>query len=203
MQRPKEDIKKHIQITAQELFLQKGYQKASMREIAEKSGVGLGNIYNYYANKDELFRTIVSPVIAAFEKMLQNHHGNHGEDVMNMCSETYFRETFNEYMSLMKKFHSLLEILLFRAQGSSLEHFRIDYTERSTEIVKVWFADVKSKYPALNTSVSDFFIHLHGVWMFVLFEELIMHHIQLPDMETIISEYIQFEIQGWRYIIKI
>lgn len=28
----------------------------SMREIAELTGVGVGNIYNYFTNKDELFR---------------------------------------------------------------------------------------------------------------------------------------------------
>ena len=38
--------------------------------------------------------------------------------------------------------HRLMKILLFRAQGSSLECFRENYTDRSTELVKVWFTAV-------------------------------------------------------------
>lgn len=37
-------------------FGQKGYSKTSMREIAGAVGVGVGNIYNYFTNKDELFQ---------------------------------------------------------------------------------------------------------------------------------------------------
>ena len=36
---------------ARQQFGQKGYSKASMREIAELAGIGVGNIYNYFTNK--------------------------------------------------------------------------------------------------------------------------------------------------------
>ena len=51
------------------------YSKTSMREVAELAGVGVGNIYNYFTNKDELFREVVRPVLCALEAMLQEHHG--------------------------------------------------------------------------------------------------------------------------------
>ena len=92
---------------------------------------------------------------------------------------------------------------MFRAQGSSLEHFRESYTDRSTGLVKAWFAAMKKKYPDINTAVSDFIIHLHTVWMFTLFEELLMHAVPKQEMESILHDYILFEIQGWRAIIKV
>lgn len=78
MQVLKEDIRGRILTVASQQFGQKGYSKTSIREIAELAGISVGNIYNYFTNKDELFR----------------------------------------------------------AQGSSSEHFRENYTDRSTELVK-------------------------------------------------------------------
>ena len=106
-----------------------------MREIAELSSVGVGNIYNYFTSKDELFREVVRPVLCALEAMLQEHHGIRGEDIMMMRSEKYLKSCIDEYVSLIDKHRSLMEILLFRAQGSSLERFRENYTDRSTELV--------------------------------------------------------------------
>ena len=48
MQRKKDDIGRCVEKEAKKIFLKKGYAKTLMREIAEKSGVGLSNIYNYF-----------------------------------------------------------------------------------------------------------------------------------------------------------
>ena len=203
MQVLKEDIRGRILAVAKLQFGQKGYSKTSMREIAELAGVGVGNIYNYFASKDELFGEVVRPVMHALEAMLQEHHGIRGEDVMRMKSEKYLKACIDEYVSLIDEHRTLLEILLFRAQGSLLEHSRESYTDRSTELGKAWFASMQRKYPEINTTVSDFIIHLHTVWMFTMFEELLMHSVPKQEMEAILHDYILFEIQGWRAIIKI
>jgi len=144
MQVLKEDIRGRILTIARQQFEKKGYSKTSMREIAELSSVGVGNIYNYFTSKDELFREVVRPVLCALEAMLQEHNGIRGEDIMMMRSEKYLKSCIDEYVSLIDKHRSLMEILLFRAQGSSLERFRENYTDRSTELVKAWFAALSS-----------------------------------------------------------
>ena len=183
MQVLKEDIRGRILTIARQQFEKKGYSKTSMREIAELSSVGV--------------------VLCALEAMLQEHHGIRGEDIMMMRSEKYLKSCIDEYVSLIDKHRALMGILLFRAQGSSLERFRENYTDRSTEVVKAWFAAMQQKHPEINTAVSDFIIHLHTVWMFTMFEELLMHSVPRQEMEAILHDYILFEIQGWRAIIRI
>ena len=39
-----------------------------MRTIARLSGVTLSNIYNYFRDKDTLFRAVLQPLLAAFER---------------------------------------------------------------------------------------------------------------------------------------
>ena len=203
MQVLKKDIRGRILAVARQQFERNGYSKTSMREIAVLADVGVGNIYNYFTSKDKLFREVVRPVLHALEAMLQEHHGIRGEDIMMMRSEKYLKSCIDEYVALIDRHRPLMEVLLFHAQGSSLEHFREDYTDRSTELVKAWFASMQQKHPEINTAVSDFIIHLHTVWMFTMFEELLMHSVPRQEMEAILHDYILFEIQGWRAIIKI
>ena len=169
MQTLKSDIRNRILSAAKEQFVQRGYLKTSMREIADAVDVGVGNLYNYFENKDELFCVILRPVSDALERMLQEHHGAKGADIMLICSEEYLKSAVDEYISLINKHGELMKILLFHSQGSSLETFREDYTNRSTEIVKTWFAEMKEKHPEINVVVSDFMIHLQAVWMFTLY----------------------------------
>ena len=187
---------------ARQQFERKGYSRTSMREIAELARIGVGNIYNYFTNKDELFHEVVRPVLCALEAMLQEHHGIRGEDIMMMRSETYLKSCIDEYVSLIDKHRALMEILLFRAQGSSLERFRENYTDRSTELVKAWFASMQRKHPEINTAVSDFIIHLHTVWMFTMFEELLMHSVSRQGNGAIPPDYILFWRSGLGGIYK-
>ena len=147
MQVQKDDIRSRVLAAARRQFGRKGYSGTSMREIAASAGVGVGNIYNYFTSKNDLFREVVRPVLCALEAMLQEHHGIRGEDIMAMRSEKYLESCIDEYVSLIDRHRGLMEILLLRAQGSSLEHFREDYTDRSTEVVKAWFASMQLYRP--------------------------------------------------------
>ena len=203
MQTLKSNIREMILKTARGKFARKGFLKTSMRDIADAAGMGVGNIYNYFAGKDELFQAVVRPVTDEFKRLLEKHHGQSGRDALEMFSEAYFRDCVNEYVQLIDKYRTLMRILLFLAQGSSLETFREQFTNRATEQVKAWFADNKQRHPEINVAVSDFFIHLHTVWMFTLFEEMLMHNILRQEIDRIVEEYVRFEIQGWKNIMNI
>jgi AcrR family transcriptional regulator len=48
-----------VENAAVELFMEQGYHATSMRQIAERAGLALGGIYNYFSSKDELFEAII------------------------------------------------------------------------------------------------------------------------------------------------
>ena len=201
MQISKEHIRKNILQTAQSLFYTKGYAKVPMREIASKSHVSLSNIYNYYDSKEKIFREIVQPAIDDFNRILDEHHGRSGTDIMEMFSDDYLQNLIKEYLSL-NKHRDRLFLLLFRAQGTSLEKFKDDFSDRSTAEVKRYFIRMKQKYPQINIDISDFTIHLHTVWMFTMLEELVMHRKEPQEIEKIVTEYMIFSTTGWKGLIK-
>jgi len=47
--------------TAKKLFADKGYAATGLREIAETCGISLGNIYNHFKNKEEIFNETLNP----------------------------------------------------------------------------------------------------------------------------------------------
>lgn len=54
-----EQKQQRIEQSALRVFTRQGYHGTSIREIADEAKVSLGNIYNYYANKEELFVSLV------------------------------------------------------------------------------------------------------------------------------------------------
>ena len=54
--------------TAIETFTKKGFEAASMDEIAERAGVSKRTIYNHFQSKERLFQEIVARFLAEREK---------------------------------------------------------------------------------------------------------------------------------------
>jgi Transcriptional regulator len=52
------NIKETVVIEARKMLIQDGYSSFNMRDIAKQCGIGVGTLYNYFPNKDELVRLI-------------------------------------------------------------------------------------------------------------------------------------------------
>jgi len=62
-----QDLRKRRQIVdgARRVFLAKGFDAASMSDVAEEAGVSKGTLYVYFANKEDLFADLVREEKAA------------------------------------------------------------------------------------------------------------------------------------------
>ena len=48
--------------TALRLFSEKGYHNVSMHDIAKEAEFGMGTLYKYFNNKEELYKTLINGV---------------------------------------------------------------------------------------------------------------------------------------------
>lgn len=55
--------KQEILKSAARLFAEKGFSNATLEDIATSSEFGTGTIYNYFQNKEEIFRSIIESVL--------------------------------------------------------------------------------------------------------------------------------------------
>ncbi len=58
--------KRRVEGAALGLFKSQGFNGVGLREIAREAGVSLGNIYNYYEGKEELFNSILARLHSEF-----------------------------------------------------------------------------------------------------------------------------------------
>jgi AcrR family transcriptional regulator len=55
-----------LEDAALQLFLRRGFNAVGLRDLAAEAGVSLGNVYNHFAGKDELFAALVDRLYADF-----------------------------------------------------------------------------------------------------------------------------------------
>ncbi|HVU12612.1 MAG TPA: TetR/AcrR family transcriptional regulator [Phototrophicaceae bacterium] len=67
----KEDLSQLILKAAGEIFLRRGYEGFSLRQVAEEIGYSPGTIYLYFANKDDLLRALAHQGFDDFSRMLE------------------------------------------------------------------------------------------------------------------------------------
>lgn len=68
----KDDVRQAIIEAAKQEFLLKGYKGASMRSIAKKANMTVGNLYRYYKSKEDINLSIVAPTFRLIDSALKN-----------------------------------------------------------------------------------------------------------------------------------
>lgn len=206
MQIKKDYTREQIVAAAKGIFLKKGFSKTSMRDIAKGAGIGVSNIYNYYDSKDKLFRTILAPLITELEKTMYEHdNANNQEQFIQYLfgeGDMFIEKHVQFYLKFIINFHDELQLLLYKAQGSSLETYIDEYTEKCTQQVLSSMEDLKRKYPKFCVTHTPFTYHVQTVWMFSFISEVIKHQLKPQEIRDAIEDYIQFEFAGWRALMN-
>jgi len=71
---------------AKQEFLQKGYNKASLRNICSKAGMTTGALYFFFENKEDLYSSIINPPLEELKKMIMEHFKEDREFMINIDS---------------------------------------------------------------------------------------------------------------------
>jgi len=73
MQYKKDEMRLAILNSGEKAFLTLGFEKASLRKIVKNAGTTIGNFYNYFESKEELFKTLVEDDYKKFMRLLTEH----------------------------------------------------------------------------------------------------------------------------------
>ena len=66
---------KKIEDGALRVFTQQGYHGTSVRDIAKASGISIGNLYNYYRTKEEIYVSVIQRYESHMEKLRRKSLG--------------------------------------------------------------------------------------------------------------------------------
>lgn len=89
MSRPRSDTRERIQEVARELFLQRGVQRTSLQDIANKLGITKPALYYHFQSREDLVRSILVPMIDEGEQFVDDQESRGRTDVRELL-EGYF-----------------------------------------------------------------------------------------------------------------
>ncbi|MDD2427384.1 MAG: TetR/AcrR family transcriptional regulator [Eubacteriales bacterium] len=95
------------------VFSQKGYEAASVQDIAQKAGISVGSLYSYFSSKEDLFKAIAEMGYAVLEQIVTEWNPQK-EDSFRSAMTTLFRMTL-EYS---RKYPDLSKLYLLLTTDS-------------------------------------------------------------------------------------
>ena len=98
--RLKKDTRKAIIDAAVEIFAQKGYEKATVDEIAAKADIAKGTVFYSFKTKEDIFFAIIEEGTKAFTEFVERHaaKGTNAKDRLEKAYAAAF-EFFERYNS--------------------------------------------------------------------------------------------------------
>lgn len=81
-----------IVAAAQRVFLDKGFERATINEAARLARVSSATVYTYFETKDQLFEAVTAAALAPFERVFAQaeHAGGNPEAVLIRMALAYF-----------------------------------------------------------------------------------------------------------------
>ena len=146
----KDNLRQDIIKAAKEEFLKYGYDGASMRRIASKANMTVGNLYRYFKNKDDINVQIVGPTyekINAVMKKVSSSKLPSKTGVYNMRIDT---------VGLGEMFDEFADQLIDLYNSEPVEFSILMFHSNLNKEFEKWFKDVV-KNLTMNSYIPDDF----------------------------------------------
>lgn len=188
--------------SAQKEFLEKGFEKASMREIAGKAGVTTGALYVRFPNKDALFGALVEPALDWCRTISEegNRQGlfaltqGNPEEMWSISSKM-----LDHMIAYIFQNREAFSLLVNHSAGSSYADF-MDALVTEEEAETVMFMEMlrKTGYPVAQVTRADIRSLIRAQYYAVF--EIIRHEVTQQEAHTRLHFISDFFQQGWNKI---
>ncbi len=91
-QKIRDESRKRIIQAALEQFSQKGFERSSMKELAEKAGVSKGLLYNYFSSKKALLMALFQASMEEMDKVIEETPSGGPRTRLIGMFETFFND---------------------------------------------------------------------------------------------------------------
>lgn len=194
------ETKDKLLISAKQEFLEKGYQKASLRNICKNAGVTTGALYFFFQDKEDLFASIVQPSLDRIIAMLSQHtkqelmelqeHPDAQEDNMQddiVASQAILDVLYGDYDNIL--------LILTKSQGSRYEHCVdefVDMLQQSYRVLSVEQARRMGVKPP-----DDYTLHWVSHIQIDAFVQLILHEPDKVKALEHLDSILRYLLAGW------
>ena len=132
MERESETKLKLLRV-AKEEFMEKGFHKASLRNICRKAGVTTGAMYFFFRDKADLFGSLVREPVAKIKTIVDDYFKG---DIPPLYRGTDKPENLVVSMKILNTLYTYRDsflLLLTKAEGSGYEKVKEDFTDQADQ----------------------------------------------------------------------
>jgi AcrR family transcriptional regulator len=131
-----EQRKKQILECAKKLFARKGYYQTQISDIQHEAGVARGTIYQYFKNKDDIFKTLLENLHKEMKDVISSKPANLEEDFSS--GEKVFRYRIKKAFALFANDPDYCNLLLRvgLGLGDSFDSILGRFDRQMVELIK-------------------------------------------------------------------
>jgi len=131
---------------ALELFSQKGYHSVSMHEIAAQAEFAIGTLYNFFQNKEDLYRALVLEQCDKFETAIAQEMEKPGDEVEKLRNYVHTRtERFRSNLPFIRIFLAESRGVSFNFKTGLNEELRERYYNFLERLASIFDQGIKNK----------------------------------------------------------
>ncbi len=187
---------------AKEEFLERGFEKASMRGIADRCGLTAAGIYRHCRDKEDLFCQLVSPAEEKLKEWAREHMRRYEEPVKKGKKITWQDSNIDMMRELVYPNMEDYHLLVAKSKGSRYENFLHDMTEESQNKFLSYLEELRDA--GVNTpDISSQQMHLlMTAYMTALFEPVV-HNYSYEEAVDALKTLESFFLPGWKQLMDL
>ena len=145
-EREKSGHRSEILRTALELFSQKGFHNVSMQEIAQKAEFAVGTLYNFFEDKEDLYKALVLGQVKIFHNELSKAIESTGEETEKIIN--YIRtkgKVFSENAPMIRLYFTETQGTSLNIKAGLEPEIREHYENFLRKIAEVFKSGIRKK----------------------------------------------------------
>lgn len=193
------ETKERLLVSAKQEFLEKGYLKASLRNICKNAGVTTGALYFFFEDKEDLFASVVEEPLQRLYDVMGSHYQ---EEIQQMDAGNFIGENFNgDRETSMQIIHYLYQyfdeflLILTKSQGTRFEN-SVDQFVEITEKHYRKLADKLSEQTK-TARIEDYTLHWLSHMHIDIFVHMLTHEPSEQMAQKNMELIIRYLIPGW------
>lgn len=198
---PRDKRASHARIipAAKKEFLDKGFEKASMRAIAELAGMTPAGLYRHFKDKEEMFAALVQPALDALKDLMKIQTDRaylflEKGDIESMWSGDTDLERL---VDVVYNHFDAFKLLQNSSAGTRFEHFFDEFVEIDQAETLRYMNALRERGVHVNDIVTEELYLLLNAY-YSAFLGVVSHEFSKEDAMHYLETLKQFFYPGWR-----
>ncbi|HHV13793.1 MAG TPA: TetR/AcrR family transcriptional regulator [Clostridiales bacterium] len=199
MPKDKTDTYNRLMPSIKAEFLEKGFEKASVRSIASRAGMSAAGIYRHFKDKEAMFDALVAPLVDIYlrnyqESMQRNYALLDAEEIKKFW--VISKEEGLQYVNFIYDQFEEFKLLLTRSNGTKYQNFVHDVSEMEAKEMTRLMDELRSRGFSVKDISQDELHMLISGYITSIFE-VVIHDYPREKAITHVKTLMEFLFPGW------